>query len=370
MPAPAFIVNRALQSFGTRTTVTDAELAANSTNEAIQANLIAEPLRNELIRMAPWNCATNYANLVLISSVPGTPENTSPGTMLWQKGQPYPPWAYEYQWPMDCIRPLFIVPQSQTGFSGGIPITTAVTGGAPAFWQGPPVRFKVGIDQFFAITTPTSIVSPGAGYVVGEVVTLAIGPVSSPPIGAPARLSVTTVDGSGGVTGFRIIGDFVDASTGRETVDPVGGNYFAPPTSPLVQGSSTGAGTGLSISAATLGPIDRRIILTDQELATLCYLKNVTDPNTMDSLFIDAWSYILGSGLIMALSGDKALANNGVAKANQKIVEARNADGNEGLTVNDVTPDWIRTRGADFSRSMLTGPYSGFEWGNLFPVYG
>jgi hypothetical protein len=369
MPAPAFIVNRALQSFGTRTTVTDAELAANSTNEAIQANLITEPLRNELIRMAPWNCATNYANLVLISSVPGTPENTSPGTMLWQKGQPYPPWAYEYQWPVDCVRPLFIVPQSQTGFSGGIPITTAVTGGAPAFWQGPPVRFKVGIDQFLAITTPTAVVSPGTGYVVNEIVTLARGPISSPPVGAPAKLIITSVGVGGAVTAFKIIGDFIDASTGRITTEEIGGNYFTQNV-PLEQGSSNGAGVGLSIAVNSFGPTDRRVILTNQEFATLCYLKNVTDPNTMDSLFVDAWTYILGSALIMALSGDKAMANNGVAKANQKIMEARNADGNEGLTVNDVTPDWIRTRGADYSRSMLTGPYSGFEWGNLFPVYG
>ena len=34
------IVNRALQTIGTRTDVTDGELAGNTTNEAKQANLI------------------------------------------------------------------------------------------------------------------------------------------------------------------------------------------------------------------------------------------------------------------------------------------------------------------------------------------
>ena len=35
-----------------------------------------------------------------------------------------------------------------------------------------------------------------------------------------------------------------------------------------------------------------------------------------------------------------------VELANQKIAQAREGDGNEGLTINDVTPDWIRTRGS------------------------
>ena len=148
MTAAVDIVNRALASIGTRTTVTAAELAANSTTEAIQANLIYAPYRNSLLRMAPWNCAFNTANMTLITSVPGTPENTSPSTSLWAKGQPAPPWAYEYQFPVDCLRACWITPQTATGFSGGIPITTAVTGGAPSFWQGPPVRFKVAVDQF------------------------------------------------------------------------------------------------------------------------------------------------------------------------------------------------------------------------------
>src|SRR5438034_1016242 len=121
------IVNRSLQTIGTRTTVTDAELANNTTNEAIQANLILTNMRDDLLRLAPWDCALKTANLTYITSQPGTPENTSAATTLWQPGQPAPPFAYEYQYPVDCLRAVSIIPANQTGFSGGVPITTAVT---------------------------------------------------------------------------------------------------------------------------------------------------------------------------------------------------------------------------------------------------
>jgi hypothetical protein len=131
------ICNRSLQVIGTRTTVTDAELAASSTNEAIQFNLIANNMRDDLLRLAPWDCGLKTANLVYVSSQPGTPENTSAATPLWQPGQPAPPWAYEYQYPVDCLRAVWMIPANQTGFASGVPITTAVTGGTAAFWQGP-----------------------------------------------------------------------------------------------------------------------------------------------------------------------------------------------------------------------------------------
>ncbi len=194
MPTNTDIVNRALQTFGTRTTVTDAELANSSTNEAIQANLILTNYRDDLLRLAPWDSAIRTANLVYISSVPGTPENTSAATQLWAPGQPPPPWAYEYQYPVDCLRAIRVIPANQTGFAASTPITTAVTGGASAYWWGAPVKFKVQNDQFFAVGSAT-VASGGTGYVVNEVITLASGPTTSPPIGAPAQLLVTAAPG-------------------------------------------------------------------------------------------------------------------------------------------------------------------------------
>lgn len=360
------IVNRALQANGTRTTVTDAELLASSTNEAIQANLVLDSLRDDLTRMAPWDCCNNTANLTYITSVAGTPENTSAGTVLWQKGVPAPPWAYEYQYPVDCLRALFIIPQFQTGFSGGIPITTAVTGGAAAFWQGPPAKFKVATDQFYPVISAT-VANGGTGYSVGDVVTCASGPTSSAPIGAPVQLLVLTAPA--GVIGTvsvvnQIIGNAI----------PQGGSYFAVQTNPVAQGSVAGvggnasAGTGATFTL-TFGPqASQRVILTNQEFTTLVYNKQITDPNLMDPLFIDAWVTILGARLAFTVTGDKALANMKIQEANTYIMEARKADGNEGLTVNDVTPDWIRVRGVAFNDGIWGGN-TDFQWGNCFPLY-
>lgn len=357
------IVNRALQTFGTRTTVTSAELANNTTNEAIQANLVLENTRDDLTRMAPWDCAFNYTNLSYITSTPGTPENTYPATQLWQKGQPPPPWAYEYQYPVDCLRALFIVPATQTGFSG-VPITTAVTGGMSAFWQGPPVRFKVGIDQFYPITA-AAVANGGTGYAVGDQITLTTNYgslVTSPPGGA-AVLQVATIGGGGAITSVSVVNQIAGASPAQ------GGSYFGNTiANGIVQASTTGAGTGAVFNVTFGAKGDQRVILTNQEFATLAYCKQVTDPNVMDTLFQSAWIQWLGANLCIALTGDKALANACVALANRDIEEARKVDGNEGLTVNDVTPDWIRVRGTNWNE-YLQGPYANFDWGNFLPLF-
>lgn len=354
------IVNRALQAIGTRTTVTSTELTNNSTNEAIQANLLLTALRDDLLRMAPWNCATNFVNLTYITSTPGTPENASQATVSWQKGQPTPPWAYEYQYPVDCLRALYVVPQFQTGFSG-VPITTAVTGGGASFWQGPPVRFKVGVDQFYPVTAAAKVAG-GSGYAVGDIITLAAGPVTSPPVGAPVQLLVTGVS-SGAVTTVSVVNQISGSAT------PLGGSYFAVQTGTIAQGSTTGAGTGATFTLTFGAQGDQRVILTNQELATLCYVRQVVDPNVMDPLFLDAWWSALGGKLAIALTGDKTLANMKLADANNLIVEARKADGNEALVVNNVTPDWVRTRGI-FYNSWELGPANmAFDWGPLLSMY-
>lgn len=361
MTAAVDIVNRALQIIGTRTTVTATELAASSTNEAIQANISMNSNRDELLRMAPWDCGMNWNNLTYITSVPGTPENTSAGTTQWAKGQPAPGWAYEYQYPVDCLRACFIVPQFTTGFSGGVPITTAVTGGASAFWQGPPVKFKVGIDQFYPVTA-AAVAAGGTGYAIGDTIALPLGAVTSAPIGAPVKLLVATLSGSAVAT-VTVVNQIIGSST------PQGGSYFSPQTGTIAQDTTTGSGTGATFTLTFGAQGSQRVILTNQEFAILAYVKQITDPNIMDPLFLDAWQNILGADLAIALTGDKALANMAIARANNSIMEARKADGNEGLTINDVTPDWIRVRGIDFSNSLMTGPYSGYDWGSLWPSF-
>lgn len=354
------IVNRALQCLGSRTTVTATELANNSSNEAIQANLILTQLRDETLRMAPWNCAQAFMDLTYITSTPGTPENNTMGLNLWAPGQPPPPWSYEYQYPVDCLRPLYIVPQFQSGFSGGVPITTAVTGGSAAFWQGPPVKFKVATDQFVPVTSAT-VLAGGTNHVIGDVITLVGSSPNVTPIGAPVKLLVANAIG-GVIISVSVINQISGSAS------PLGGSYFAQQTNPVAQGSTTGVGTGASFDL-TYGPKgSQRVILTNQEFAILSYIKQITDPNVMDPLFQDAWTTILGARLVMALVGDKQLANIKVQEANSYITEARKADGNEALTVNDVTPDWIRSRGISYSDYSYT-PNVDFNWGQLWTPF-
>lgn len=271
MTSPTDIANRALSLIGTRSQIASLD---EDSPEAHSAKLWIDARRRELLRMAQWNCATTFQNLALVCAAPGTPENPSAGTTTWQKGQPPPPWSYEYIYPADCIRPLWIVPQFTTGFASGVPITTAVTGGAPSFWNGPPVRFKVVLDQLGPDGKPTN---------------------------------------SGGQ--------------------------------------------------------DTRVILTNQEDAILCYLKNITDPDVMDDQFVQAWAYALAASMVIDLTGDKALANQKLQEANVSITLARQGDGNEGLTVNNVTPDWIRIRGIDYPCDFGWSPNVVFDWGPMLSMY-
>ena len=358
----AAIVNRALQSFGTRTTVTAAELNALSSNEAIQANLIFAAYRDQLLRMAPWNCSLVYGNLIYLSSVPGTPENTSPATTLWTPGQPAPPWGYEYLYPDDCLRACFVIPANQTGFAGNIPITTAVTGGAPAFWAGQPVKYKVALDKYFRQATgAVTVVAPGSGFAVNDTVVFGGAPSVSGDV--PAGLINTTV---ASLTGSGIA---TLTLTNFNNLDK-NSLLFGVPAYPLNQVATSGLGTGAVASVAAVSPtsFSARTILSNQEFATLAYCSQVTDSSIMDPDFVEAWAYALGAGVCIALSGDKGLANMCLGVTNRKIEEARKVDGNEGLTINDVTPDFIRIRGIAWTEAY-TGPWSGFDWGGLWATF-
>lgn len=362
------IINRALQRMGTRTTVTSAEYAAQSTNEAIQAQLLLENTRNDLLRMAPWDCAFFAANLQYITSVNGTPENTSPAPTLWQRGLPMPPWTYEYQYPEDCLRACYIIPGQMTGYSGGTPIFPVTTGPQPSVWQGPPIRFKVQTDTFYPVTA-AAVVSGGGGYAVGDLIQMPLGATTDDPIGAPVWLEVLTVSG-----GAVLTVSVVNQIYGQDTAH--GGSYFWP-----LSGTQTSEGgqvlrnnvavtpSSYATFTLTFGELGaQRVILTNQEYATLAYIKRVDNPNLMDTLFQSAWISCLGAGLCMALTGDKSLANMLVADANADILEARKADGNEGLTINDVTPDWIRERGITYPDYYYGGPNQ-FNWGGLWPMF-
>lgn len=358
------IANRSLQAIGIQKKISS--LSQDSAEAQAIASIISE-LRDDLLRMAPWACALKTTNLVYITSSPGTPENTSAATTLWQPGQPAPPWAYEYQYPVDCVRACWLIPATQTGFAGGVPITTAVTGGASSFWQGPPVKFTVQTDTFVPVIS-APIGNPGTGYAVGDIVTAALGPNTSPPIGGPVQVRVTLVNGSGGILAASVINQVYTGDT-QDSSAVIGGSYFLQQESPVPQGSTSGLGTGATFDFNWGTAAPQRVILTNQEFATMVYCQRVFDPNVMDSLFQRAWINILAGNVCMTLKEDKQLANARIGIANAAIEAARTSDGNEGFVVNDITPDWIRIRGVDFA-DPYSGPYSGFDWGGMWPMWG
>jgi hypothetical protein len=371
------IANRALQFFGSRTNMSLSEFNGQTSNEAIQTNLIMFKLRDELNRMAPWNCARKYVTLTYITSQPGTPENSASGPPLWAPGMPAPQWSYEYQYPSDCVRPRFITPQ-YTSLAGGTPIYPlgTVTGFSPIGWSGPALKYEVSSDQFYPVISAT-VAAGGSGYAIGDAITLAQPSYTfsqtafsstqtfTMTVGAPAILTVLTTGGGGSVATVGVVSQVFDTDG-----TPLGGSYFSTqnPTG-VAQGSTTGSGTGATFNLAFGPQGSQRVILCNQESAILCYNTRVTDPNVMDEFFQDAWVAVLASRLVFQLSGDKALANQALGQTNRLIAEARIADGNENLTVNDVTPDFLRTRGNYGGPNWEYTPNMSFDWGSFYSPY-
>ena len=381
MTAEVDIVNRALQDAGTRTNITSSELTSAlagtpTSNEANAAALILRPFRDQLNRMAPWQCVTRFNNLVYITSTPTTPENASPGPPLWVPGTPPPPWTYEYQYPVDCLKARWIIPQ-HTSQSGGVPIFPpgTATGAAQVGWTGPALKFSVATDQFFGVTA-AAVITGGTGYVVGDLITLSQptftivqGGVSFPmPVGGPAVLQVASVT-SGAVTSVNVVNQVQGENTLPNAASPIGGSYFSPVGALGTQGSTSGAGTGATFSLTFGTQAPQRVVLCNQQSAILCYNTQVTDPNIMDPSFQEAWVAILASRLSVQLSGNIQLANIKVGEANALIMEARKNDGNEEITVNDVTPDFLRIRGNWGGPNWEYSPNMGFDWGSTYSPY-
>lgn len=374
------IGNRALQVMGSRTNMTLAEFNNQTSNEAIQCQLIMFKLRDELNRMAPWDCVTKWGSLTYITTVPGNPEQPNSGAPLWQPGQPMPPWSYEFQYPVDCLRARMIIPQF-TQQAGGTPIypSNTVTGAGQTGWTGPAIKFKIATDNFFGVTAAV-VAGGGTGYAVGDIITLTqpsytfiqnSAPVGQPAsntsytldAGAPAQLQVLTAPG-GVVATVAVVNQIMDAAS------PIGGSYFSTQANPVAQGSSSGVGTGATFNLTFAAQSPQRIILCNITQAILCYNTQITDPNVMDPLFQDAWIHILAARLGPQLNGEMARANLNISLANASIMEARKADGNESITVNDVTPDFLRVRGGfGVGPNWEYSPNMDFDWGSYYSPY-
>jgi len=95
-------------------------------------------------------------------------------------------------------------------------------------------------------------------------------------------------------------------------------------------------------------PEQTRVILSNQIGAALVYTGMMQYPDAWDPLFEQAMVSVLAARLAMPLIEDKSLArtvrSDNVQLAREAIAQARIRDGNEGWTVQNHTPDWIRAR--------------------------
>lgn len=90
---------------------------------------------------------------------------------------------------------------------------------------------------------------------------------------------------------------------------------------------------------------DILVILTNQPQALFVYTKRITNPNLFDGQFVEAFRYLLGARICMQLTGQKEQALAAWKVADELCKSAAASNGNEGITVIDNVPDWIRARG-------------------------
>jgi hypothetical protein len=245
------IVNRALQQCGARSTVANLN---EQSPEAKNARMIYTSTRQQMLRAAHWNFARKTAYLTVLKAAPGTPENPSTATSIWEPTtQPAPPWLYEYAYPSDCLDVRYVMPQ----------ITT--TGGPLA---------NVGFPAYY---------------------------YQQPYVNVPPQRFQTAMD--------------------------------------------------------TINGQQVKVILCNQQTAVGVYTCDIENPQIWDSLFAEAMVNALAAQLVMPLSGDKSLRVQAAQAAMQSVNTARVRDGNENLTVNDHTPDWLTVRG--YQADWATGSYVG-----------
>jgi hypothetical protein len=351
------VCQRALADIGTRSTITSVD-PPDGSQEAFYCSLYYGNVRDHILRAANWNFCLRTFNLQLWKALPGTPENQTAATQSgWNVTYPAPPWTYSYVYPNDCLRARSLVGQPQQ-----VPIAPPIFSGSsgtnpPMSQRLPMARFEIAADYFDRLGNQINQtqkesggvrlpVSPGSGYVGGDFITLAGGE------GVPTVLIVLSVDSAGGVIGAESV---------------TSGSYITTPTNPVGQLSTTGSGSGFTTNmtwVANTGGI-QAVILTQQEFPVLNYTFANPPEALWDAMFEDTMVSALAARLCQALTGDKALARDKITIANANIQNARGVDGNEGLTINDHIPDWIRIRGVGGALG-----YEAFFYplGPLFPV--
>lgn len=94
---------------------------------------------------------------------------------------------------------------------------------------------------------------------------------------------------------------------------------------------------------------DIPVIWTNTYRAIFCYTKRVTNTDVWDTLFENAMVNALAGAIAMQLTGKVELVRMLYETANAAILNARQADANEGLTIIDTAPELLTARGLNYT---------------------
>ena len=139
----------------------------------------------------------------------------------------------------------------------------------------------------------------------------------------------------------------VPANVAGATISPIAA--FGPPVRFVI-------GTDIDING---NPIN--VILTNQAQAVGVYTFRNGNTGMYDPLFVQCLAAYLGARVCIALTGDKNMMKMAFGMAQQYQLQAQASNGDEGLTVIDSVPDWMRARGyvSDWAYPVSTGFFYG-----------
>jgi hypothetical protein len=88
-----------------------------------------------------------------------------------------------------------------------------------------------------------------------------------------------------------------------------------------------------------------RVLLTNVSPALLVYTARVEDPQVWDPQFVTAMTLVLAARIAFSLTGDRGLQGDLAKQAIFAVQSATLLDANQGITVQEITPDWLAIRG-------------------------
>lgn len=121
-----------------------------------------------------------------------------------------------------------------------------------------------------------------------------------------------------------------------------------------------GAAVRFAVATDSISTVQQNVILTNQYQAIGVYTARITNPGLWGAQFIEALAAAIAGRVCMQLTGDRGLMTLMFQYANNVVLQARVSDGNEGLTIQDSTPDWITFRegGGYGSSGFFVAPYN------------